>query len=341
MSITQEMIDIACYQSRMKYETLNDYIIGGNISDISSFNNKYIIVFDVSYVLSVLKRISSVDTDTDCDNETIIRIVYGLLNSVGHYRHFFTTKMHCSSVIIMYSSDKTYYDDFSKTMNLLRKILNLFKKTIFIEKLDEGSKFIYQHVCYFTCMNISITNSAAKRNCKIVYIGNNDLSLQMLRIDRDMINIKHNHIEHGLNLLSRYICGDKFDKDINHNTDLIGVILSIFGFKHGFPKLESIKSRRNLIIYKKLIENCNTRDSIDKDDCNYLLDNIPLNDKDKELVTLRLKTLDVDFQNNTFSLSKSLLAIWSNKLHSKSTNSINDFVRIDGVDLNFSWLEGR
>lgn len=336
MSISQENIDISVFQTRLKYELITNCL--DSIESITP-NDKFLLVYDISYPLSILKRLSSIESDSDLDNDTVIRISYSILNSLAHYRHYFTTKMHCSTVIIAYSSDESIYNDFEKVTKLIRKILNLFKKTIFIEKLDENIKFIYQHICYFTCMNVFISNGISKRKCRIVYIGNNQLFLQMLRIDREMIHIKHNSIDHGINLFNNYLYNDSNEKDLEimFNSDLIAIILSVFGFKNGYPKLDSIKHKKVANIYKQIITNCKESESIDKDNCKYLFNNIKINDKEFELIILRLKSLDVDFQNKLFTLSKSLLKIWTSKLHTTSVQSINDYIRSD-VELNYEWL---
>lgn len=334
MSISEETINIACFQTRLKYDQLNQSL---NTIEDRSPNDKYIIVYDIAYPISVIKRISSVENDSDLSNETLIRIAYGLINSAAHYRHFLSTKLYSSSVIIMYSSDETVYEDFSKVISIIRRVLNLFKKTIVIEKLDENIKNTYQHVCYFTCMNIVVTNNAAKKKCRIIYIGNNDLFLQMLRIDRDMFHIKYEYINTGINLFNEYLGIDN-SLDVHFNSDIVTICLAIFGYKSGYPKLESIKRKKVLNIYKQLIFNCKDLNSIDKDECKYLFNNIEISNNDYNLFNLRLKSLDVDFQNKLFVLSKSLLKIWSSKLQTNKTQSINDFI-VSDIELSFSWLD--
>lgn len=340
--LTQKEIDMTMFQTRTKYSDIESCINKDNIKDLS-IKDKYIIVYDISYPISILKRMTSIETDMDLDNETVLRISYGLLNSVAHFRHFFSTKMKCSSVIIMYSSDESVYKEFGKITDTLRKILNLFVKTIFIEKLDEESKFIYNHICYFACLNITLSNSAASRKCRIVYVGNNQLAMQMLRIDRDMIFIKHNHISNGTKIFFDFIYDleNEIERITYHNTDLIGFVLSIFGFKHGFPRLESLKRKKIINIYKQIIENCKDVDIVDKDNYNDLIKNIQLSESDKQLIGLRLKAIDIDFQNKLYSLTKSLMNIWSSKIHTKSLYSINDFTQFNDIELQSNWLNGN
>lgn len=340
--ITQKEIDMSFFQTRLKYSDMELNINNINIKDLS-LSDKYLIVYDISYPLSIFKRMNSIENDSELDNDIILRIVYTLLNSVAHYRHYFSNKMKSTSVIIMYSSDDSIYKDFSKITNLLRKILNLFVKTIFIEKLDEESKYIYNHICYFTCMNISISNNSIKRKCRIVYIGNNQLAMQMLRIDRDMIFIKHNYISTGTKSFFDFIdeSDNKMDNLYYHNTELIGIILSIFGFKHGFPRLESLKRKKIINIYKQILDNCNDLDFIDKDNYNTIIKNIDISENDKKLIGLRLKAIDIDFQNKTYSLTKSLMKIWESKIHTKSLQSLNDYNNFNDLELQSNWLSGE
>ena len=339
IKIDKKYIDIACYQTRLCYTDLNYCINNNNIKNLT-LNDKFIIIYDMSYVLSIFKRLASIENDSELDKDSITYIVYGILNSVAHYRHYITRNLHCKSVVIIYSSNEIYYNDFSKIMELIQKILNLFHKTIFIEKLDKEQKFLYQHLCYFTCMNITISNSTVNKKCRIIYIGNNNLSLQLLRIDRDAIFIKHKFIDFGINVFYNFINNNKNIIISHHITDLISVMLSILGFKHGFPKLNFMKRMMNIKIYNTIVENCKNIDIIDKDNYLELIKGLPLSDSEKNIFGLRLKMLDADFQNKTFILSKSLFKIWTNKIHSKSIYSLNDIINNNDIELQVNWLNG-
>lgn len=335
--INKENIEISCFQSRLKYSELDNLFQSGKVGEVS-ISDKFIIVYDISYVLSTFKRICSIEDDSSMDEESVVRLTYNILNSIAHYRHYITSKIRRTSIVIVYSSDETIYDDFSRICVLLQKILNLFGKTIFIEKIDNKSKHIYQHLCYFTCMNISSINNSIHKRCRVVYIGNNELSMQMLRIDRDMIHVKHNYVDCGTDIFFKSIITEN-NNDISYvNTDTIAVLLSLFGFKHGFPRLESLKNKKMSTIYKIIAINC--KEFVDKDNPDSIITNIQLNDKDKELFKLRLKLIDVDFQNNVFVLSKSLLKVWSSKINTNSIHSFNDYNKYKDIELQFNWLNG-
>ena len=335
-------INIICNYSKFKYSNFDEFITSNPIGDILP-TDKFIIVYDLTYILSMFKRICNIDNDATLDEETITHLSIGILNILAHYRHYISTKIKCGSVIIVYSSDESFYTDFDKIFTFIRKILNLFKKTIFIEKLDKESKYIYQHICYFTCMNIASTNNAINKRCRIVYIGNNILSMQMLRIDRDMIHVKHNYIGAGPDIFFKDICSNEgknmMEIIVHKNIDLITSVLSLIGFKNGYPKLESIKNKKVSRLYDIMVHNC--ENGVDKDNFISIIQGLPLSIKDVELFSLRLKILDVDFHNQTYKLSKTLLKIWSSKIHTNSIHSINDFTKFNDIELSVQWLDGR
>lgn len=345
--ITSEKVDIACNYSKLQYSTIDTFMFTNKLGTID-VKDKFIIMYDMSYTLSLLENICGISkesgfTDADLDENVIMRLTYGMLNTVAHYRHYVTTKIKRGNVVVLYSSDPQMYVKYNRTFTKMSKILNLFKKTIFIERLEDETKFIYQHIAYFTAMNISSLNiSSGDRRCRIVYVGNNPLAAQMLRIDRDMISIKHGHIDCGSDII--------FKSDIIHldditltfdkkNTDLITSILSVFGFKHGYPRLESIKKKKTVNLYNIIYTNC--INGTDKDNCDSIINGLDLSDSDKELFKLRLRNLDVDFHNKTYSLSKTLLKIWSSKIDTKAIHSFNDFFEFDDMKLNIQWLMGQ
>ena len=341
-----EKIDIACNYSKLKYSVI-DYFMNTNKTGTIGPNEKVIVMYDMAYTLSFMEGISGLSKESGYsdkleDEKTIIRLVYGILNSIAHYRYYITSKIKRNSVVILYSSESSYYIRYERTFTMINKILNLFRKTIFIERLEDEIKFIYQHVAYFTAMNIvSLNLSAGDRRCRIMYIGNNELALQMLRIDRDMISIKHGYIDCGTDIAfkSESLHLDEVSLAFDgKNVDLIIPMLSIFGFKHGYPKLESVKHKKNLSIYSVICNNC--KSSVDKDNPSSIVTGLNLTKSDEELFGFRLKTLDVDFHNKTFILSKTLLKIWSSKIQTGSLHSFNDFFEFDDMRLNVQWLMG-
>ena len=342
--ITSEKIDIACNYTKLQYGVMDAFIATGKLGPID-IKDKLIIMYDMSYTLSLLERISDI-TDgvgfndaNDMDLELKMRLVYGILNSVAHYRHYVTSKMQKSSVIILYSSDSSYYIKYSDSFSLINRILNMFRKTIFIERLEDETKFIYQHIAYFSAMNVSSLNLSNNKRCRIMYIGNNPLAYQLLRIDRDMINIKHGYIDCGTDIAFKSDIIN-IDEDIigRRNIDLITSMLAIFGFKHGYPRLDSIKRKKHVNIYDIIYGNC--IGGIDKDNSQSIICSIEMSESDKQLFDLRLRTLDVDFQNKLFSLSKTLLKIWSSKIDTKAMHSLNDYMKFDDLNLNINWLYG-
>lgn len=335
----KDKIGIACNTTRLSYTKIHDVL---NETTIDVRKDKFIIMYDMAYCLSLLENISNVSKD-DTYNDSILKediithICYGILNSIAHYRHYITDKLRCSSTIILYSSDPTYYDKFSITFSKIYKILNMFKKTIFIEKLENNVKFIYQHVAYFTAMNIRSNNESSNKISKIIYIGNNMLASQMLRIDRDMIHIKHNHINSGLDI---FYNSDVIDIDSgmidNRSVDLITILLSLLGFKHGYPKLDSLKKRKVASIYDTVY--MNTADNIDKDDTDSVVNGLGMTNSDIDLYRTRLRTIDVDYHNKLYSMSKTLLKVWSSKLESKIVYNFNEIFDNDDIRLSVNWL---
>ena len=339
-------IDIACNYSKLPYSEMDKFISSGKTGAID-VKDKFIIVYDMSYTLSLLENICGISkesgfVDSDLDDLIITRLVYGILNAAAHYRHYVTSKIKRGTVLVIYSSDSSFYVKYEKTFAKINKILNMFKKTIFIERLEDETKFIYQHIAYFTTMNISSLNIASSdRRCRIVYIGNNPLATQMLRVDRDMISIKHGYIDCGSDIAykSDLIMLDDvalaFDRK---NVDLITSLLAIFGFKHGYPKLDSIKRKKTSILYDIIYKNC--INGVDKDDYQSIIEGLDLSSEDVKLFNLRLKSLDIDFHNKTFVLSKTLLKIWGSKIETKSIHSFNDFYEFDDMRLSTQWLMG-
>lgn len=338
-----DKIDIACNYSKLQYSEMEKFFDSRKCGEITP-KDKFIIIYDISYMLNLLESICKLDNnenfrDKDADFDLIMRMVYGILNSVAHYRHFISSRLKRSSVIILYSSNENHYVRYDETFKKINKILNLFKKTIFIERLDDKTKFIYQHIAYFSAMNISYINNSIKKRCRIMYIGSNLLAMQMLRIDRNMIHIKHNHIECGPAIFFGKMIDDKKHGNLTisyKDIDLIPIFLSLFGFRNGYPKLESIKNRKQSIIYDLITKNCS--DSIDKDDYKSIVSGLNLSNKDIDLFGMRLRSLDVDFHNKTYALSKSLLKIWNSKIESKSVYDFNNFFEFDDLTLNVSWL---
>jgi len=340
-----ENIDIGCNSAKMQYSKLNEFFASKNL--INNPQNKYVYLIDISYMISIIERIANISpdsgfTDTDLDDKTITALVYGILNVAGHYRHHSSTSLKCASVLIMYASNGSHYVKYQKTFALIGRLLNLFRKTIFVERLEDETKFIYQNVAYFTAMNIFSLNSESKRTNRIVYIGNNTMMFQLLRIDPEMINIKHGHITGGTDVFfnSDYLKVEKDDVFISsRNVGLISSMLSLLGFHNGFPRLESLKRKQSSIVYSKIFENC--REIVDKDNFESIVEGFGLSDSDVQLFGIRLKQVDPDFQNKTFSLGKTLLKIWSSKLHTNAIHSYNDFSKYDDLTLNTFWLMGN
>lgn len=338
-----DKIDTACNYSKLKYSEMENHFDSNKIGEIDP-KDKFIIMYDMSYILSFLDSISNIDkksniTDSEYETKIIMRLVYGILNSVAHYRHYTTSKLKRKSVIILYSSDPSYYIRYDNTFKKINKILNLFRKTIFIERLEDETKFIYQHMTYFTAMNIMSLNNSVGIRCRIIYVGNNPLAMQLLRIDRDMTHIKHKYIDCGPDIFFNLIgLHDKTD-NLYKNIDLITPVLSLFGFNNGYPKLDSIKGKRISKLYSILADNC--KDFVDKDDYQTIVTGMGLDQKDINLFGLRLKSLDVDYHNKTFALSKTLLKIWGSKIQSNAIHSFNDFFKFeDDMNLNVQWLLG-
>jgi len=342
--INKENIDISCNFTRLQYKLIDDFIASGKIGKVE-VTDKFIIMFDMSYLLSMLEHVSKIEitsgfNDSELDNDIIMMLVYGILNSLGHYRNYIQTKLRLRTVVIVYSSDPEYYVKYSKTFGIVNKILNLFKKTIFIERMKDETKYLYQHMAYFTAMNVSNSNGLNNKRCRILYVGNNQLSSQLLRIDRDTINVKYKHIDSGLDIYFKENISESTDKLSvnNRSVDLITSMISILGFKHGFAKLKSVKNKRFESIYSTIFKNC--MEFVDKDDYTTIVNDLNFSLQDTELFGSRLKSIDVDFHNKTYSLSKTLLKIWSSKLDTKSIHSFNDFVEYDGIKLNVNWLMG-
>jgi len=340
--LENEKIDLSCNYSKLQFAKLTEFF--ENELDESYKKDKYIVMLDIAYILRFMESIHNIDEhsnfkDSELDNLTITRIVYGILNTAAHYRHFINDKVGCKSVLIIYSSDSTIYDRYSITCSKVCSIVNLFKKTIFIEKLDNEMKYLYQHVAYFTATNIASMNAKIGKRCRIMYIGNNMLAMQMLRIDRDMIHVKHDYINHGPDIFFGS-SGLKLDTVIDNykDLDLISVLLCILGFKHGFPKLESLKHVRSTKIYNILIQN--TMEFTDKNDIPSLVDGIKINQKDIDLLGIRLKVIDVDYMNRLYVLSKDLMKIWESKIDTKAVHSFNDFFVFEDLLLNVNWLMG-
>jgi len=342
--IDKDKINIACNFTCLKYEKLVNFFNSGEIS--VDKNNKFLIFFDISYLLSVLENISKVDadtgfTDSNLDKYDLVKLIYGIINSAAHYRHFVSSKLRCSSVLIIYSSEDYYYQRYPEVFKYISKILNLFKKTIVIEKLENDSiKLIYQHIAYFTAMNISLMNNKINKKCRIMYIGNNELAAQMLRVDKQMIHIKHDYITSGLDVFFyKYITPEEASSAelfMFMSPNIVTTLLSLLGFKSGFDRLQSLKNKNSLKIIKTIIDN--SKDEIDKDNINMILRNIKLSEEDIELFRLRLRLIDVDFLNNLYTLSKKLINIWSSKLETNKIHSFNDFVEFKDLTLNIQWL---
>ena len=344
-NIESKNIDISCNYAKIKFSLLDSYINSDECINKITHLDKFIILFDMSYILSTLESIcdsnkdNSDFTDVNLDESKIMRLVYGILNSVAHYRHYISDKLSCKSVIILYASNAKYYISFDKTFKKISKILNLFKKTIFIEKIENESKFLYSHVAYFTAMNILSLNNAINKKCRIMYIGNNALSFQLLRIDRDMFHIKHNYIESGSNIFFKDFIGKTNTIENTFiNIDLVTSLLCILGFSGGFPKLDSMKHKRISIIYSIISNNC--LDIVDKDNYSSIVKGLNLSNNDLSLFGLRLKLLDVDFHNKLYSLSKTLFNIFNSKIETKSIHSFNDFFKFNDLILNVQWLMG-
>lgn len=342
--LTIDKIDTACNFSKLKYSELDEFIENGKMGEIDH-NDKFIILYDMSYVLSFLDNICNIDksgfSDSDQDIKIIMRLVYGILNSVAHYRHYVTSKLKLRSVVILYSSDPSYYAKYDNTFKKINKILNLFRKTIFIERLEDETKFIYQHMAYFTTMNIVSMNQAAGKRCRVMYVGNNTLAMQLLRIDRDMLHIKHNYVDCGSDIFFKPMGLNNVNQLESHykNIDLITSVLALFGFGYGYPKLDSIKGKRVSKIYDVIVNNC--KEFVDKDNYQNIISGLEIKSNDIELFGLRLRSLDVDFHNKTFALSKTLLKIWSSKIQSNAIHSFNDFFKFDDdMILNVQWLMG-
>ena len=345
--VTSEKIDIACNYSKLQYSKMDELIKSEKMGEIAA-TDKFIIMYDMSYAINLLESIcgfskESGHSDSDFDNLIVVRLAYGMLNSVAHYRHYITSRVCRGSVLVVYSSDPELYTRYAKTFSMMTSILNLFRKTIFIEKMDQPSKFMYQHIAYFTAMNISTLNlNSGDKRCRVMYIGSNPLAFQMLRIDRDMIHIKHNHVECGTDIFFNNPDILKIPHTgvgLNpHSIDLITTVLSTMGFRNGFPRLTSFKGKKTSNIYNVML--MNNRNYVDKDNPSEILKGISVTQSDIDLLGLRLKSIDVDYQNNTYALSKQLLKIWSSKVHSKSLHSFNDIFEFDDLTLNIQWLIG-
>lgn len=343
--ITKDKIDVACGFTRLKFEIFDHYLKSNSHLDTVGID-KYVIVYDISYTLSFLENICKLNkdsgvTDSDLEKDILRYLTYGILNTAAHYRHYVTSKLKRKSVVILYSSDPVYYTKYNIIFESINKILNLFPKTIFIEHLENDNvKFIYQHIAYFTAMNIFSMNSKINKNCKLIYIGNCGLSFQMLRIDRNMFHIKHNYIDCGPETYFKTIFSEKdsniIDLILYRNIDLISTCLSLYGFKNGFTKLESIKHKNAYKLFEIITENC--LEFVDKENPINIIKGLNLSKEDEQLFELRLKLIDVDYLNKMYALSKTLLNIWSSKIKSNSVHSFNDFFKSDDTELKVQWL---
>ncbi len=341
--ITKDSIDIACNSSRLQYATMHEYNSQNN-SEIFSQGDKekYLLVFDMTYIINMMERIAHVESDfvdRQLEDGLTLRLAYGILNSAAHYRHFFYKHLHSRSVLILFASDPTHYERYENTFKVMLGLVNMFKKTIFIERMDNVNNLTYMHLAFYTAMNIFNANAEFnKKVSRVVYVGKFQLASQMLKIDNKMIQISRGKIMHGLdigyNSGSLRIESPTFIE--NRNTDLITTMLALVGFKHGFDRLESIKGKRTKQMYGTVVSNCT--DCVDKDNNGMIVEGLGLSDFDLNLFNFRLRQLDSDFQNHLFILSKKLLTIWESKLKSNEIHSFNDIIELDDLSLKTNWL---
>ncbi len=340
--ITIDNINISSHSVKAQYALLDTTnICGEPLKEISEVSDKFTILFDVSYMISILDRICDLDddfTDELVDIETITKLAYSIINTSAHYRHYIFSKMKRRNTIIMYASNAEHYDQFAKTFSLIVKITNLLRKTIFIEKVSGPKNFLYSHIAYFTADRIRSLNVANGRRTRIMYVGNNPMASQLLRIDREMVHVKKKSVKCGLEIAfaSSILNLKNMGLIDKRNTDLISCILAVIGAKNGFPKLASLKGQRNEKIYYTMFENC--LDGVDKDNPESIVKGLNLPPVDSKFFVSRMKMMEPDFQNKTYTLTKSLFKVWQSKIATNAMSSFNDFFENNEIELNINWL---
>jgi len=306
--------------------------------------DKFVVLFDLSYHIGVLEsftmdkdhpEIKPLSSDEELSEEFAVRIVYHLLNNVAHYRHFIFSKLKCGNVIVIYSSDPKLYVKYPNLFKRIEKLLNLFKKTIFIEKLDDNVNFIYQHMAYFTAMNLMGINNSAKKKTRIIYIGSNYLASQLLRIDRNTIFISHKSFQSGMDF---FFGTRKIENTPTgyRDANLITSVLALCGVPGIYHKLESLRGLKYQLLYHIIKTNC--ANFVDKDNPTNITNGLYLSANDEGFFKARLQALDVDFHDKIYSLSKSMMNVWSSKIHTNQVYNINEHFRLNDLNLNVAWL---
>jgi len=337
--ITEKEIGAATNVAKFKYADLDKELA---VLKIVPVEDKFVILFDISYQLGMLdffgKDGDKVDpkwTDSKLSEELMMRIVYSLLNSVAHYRHYIQTKLRTNDVVIIYSSDPNLYDRYSKTFDRISKLVNLFKGIIFIEKIDNAIPFIYQHMAYFLAMNVSSMNNTKNKKTRIIYIGQQQIAPQLLRIDKGLISIRHKQLSIGSNaFFSSYEIENSPPgyRDIN----LITSILAINGVRTVYPKLDSLRGVKAKLIYRIIHNNC--ANFVDKDNPTNITNGLYLSEQDEGFFKGRLQALDIDFHDKLFALSKQLINVWSSKIETNQIYNLNEQFKFQDLTLNVSWL---
>jgi len=332
--VTENEIGVATNIGRFKYAELDGALTKLKVDPTT---DKFVILFDISYHLQFLEFISKDEklTDKSLSEELLMRLVYGLLNNVAHYRHYVSSRLKCGNVIVIYSSDPKMYVKYPEVLKRIEKLLNLFKKTIFIEKLDDNIEFIYQHMAYFTAMNLMALNNTVKKKTRIIYIGQNQLAPQLLRIDRQLVSIFHKNLNIG---------PDKFFDDMKientppgyRDVNLITSMLALCGIRGVYHKLESLRGVKSKMLYHIIHGNCSN--FTDKDNPTNITNGLYLAPNDENFFKTRLQAIDIDFHDKIYALSKTMFNVWSSKIQTNQVYNLNEKFSVKDITLNVGWL---
>jgi hypothetical protein len=312
-------------------------------SEEKQLNKHYIICFNATQLVNLFDDLEAQFIDS---GDFLFHAMIELLNVLGHYKHFYTSRLKGRTTVILYLNSYRDYQNHKVLLDKVKKACDYFPGIFYIEPISQKENS-YPHIVrgVIECLKAKDDAKNIQTVIHVYSIHTVDMQLMLATTSPDNRVIKmmdFRHIVYTRNTLFTRVFGDKemYYKSLDKPTlEALIIPLGLYMgtlVKGANPVTVTLKKGEKLQTIRQFVE-INRGVTGEKLIESFAINLIPSEFQD--LFMKYIKEHDFNYNKYVIDIVKDLIATWSNKI--KDFNVIKEDTKVKILQehsLNLNWV---